>query len=238
MLLVTEFPPPPFYYGLASSTIPAASRLKPPEIPHRAFRIAAKKVALERRRAKEESDRIRSAAVGEGGAAIPLLAGASAAPGEGKDGAKTDGEEEDDDLEGVDINDPNAPVVAVFGEIVEDPTLTQEEECDDPTLIRKNVEDLNQRVLRGFLNVVQKLVHEPTDNKKLRDELSHDIFLMLQECNKFREHQARELLISTLERQLEHRDRGLRDLREQIEEADRSLGALEEFRKTEGAADA
>jgi len=68
------------------------------------------------------------------------------------------------------------------------------------------------------------------DNRKLRDELSHNIFLMLQECNKFREHQAREILISTLETQLEARREGLAVLRSQIAEADDALAALQQFR--------
>ena len=62
--------------------------------------------------------------------------------------------------------------------------------------------------------------------RKLRDELSHNLFLMLQECNKFREHQAREILISTLEQQLESRQEGLELLKKQIEQADSALEKL------------
>jgi hypothetical protein len=54
---------------------------------------------------------------------------------------------------------------------------------------------------------------------------------MLQECNKFREHQAREILISTLEKQLERRKEGLASLREEICAADRALTALGKFRE-------
>jgi len=57
---------------------------------------------------------------------------------------------------------------------------------------------------------------------------------MLQECNKFREHQAREILISTMERQLERRREGLASLREEIGAADRALAALRKFREEEG----
>jgi len=57
------------------------------------------------------------------------------------------------------------------------------------------------------------------------------MFLMLQECNKFREHQAREILISTLERQLERRREGLAFLRKKIGAADRALAALGKFRE-------
>lgn len=68
--------------------------------------------------------------------------------------------------------------------------------------------------------------------KKLRDELSHNLFLMLQECNKFREHQAREILIETLERQLECRREGLAMLQRQIGEADDALAGLQKFRES------
>ena len=57
---------------------------------------------------------------------------------------------------------------------------------------------------------------------------------MLQECNKFREHQAREILISTMERQLERRREGLASLREEIGAADRALAALRKFREEGG----
>jgi MED7 protein len=60
--------------------------------------------------------------------------------------------------------------------------------------------------------------------RKLRDELSHNIFLMLQECNKFREHQAREVLISMLQQQLESRQAALSELKEEVREAEIALG--------------
>jgi len=53
---------------------------------------------------------------------------------------------------------------------------------------------------------------------------------MLQECNKFREHQAREILIDTLEQQLKRREEGLKLLNTQIGEADEALEALRKFR--------
>ena len=74
-------------------------------------------------------------------------------------------------------------------------------------------------------NVLTNLPSSP-HQRKLRDELSHNLFLMLQECNKFREHQAREILISTLEQQLESRQEGLEMLKKQIEQADSALEKL------------
>jgi hypothetical protein len=74
------------------------------------------------------------------------------------------------------------------------------------------------------VNLVQELVDRPAENKKRRDEMSHNIFLMLQECNKFREHQAREILIEVLEKQLVERKELLKELRTGISQAETLLG--------------
>ena len=154
MLLVSEFPPPPAYYALASRNTPAHLRLQPPEIPLRAFRVAAKKVLNERKKAREESERIRLAACTDGDTGENHSNTVEAAK---------DTKPEDDDS--IDLDDPNEPVVAVFGEIVEDPTLTVVQECDDPNVIRDNVKSLNQEVLKGFLKLVRVLVNDPSENK-------------------------------------------------------------------------
>ena len=62
--------------------------------------------------------------------------------------------------------------------------------------------------------------------RETRDELSHNIFLMLQETNKFREHQAREILIEILEKQLGEREKLLKELEEGIERTDSLLGDM------------
>jgi len=64
----------------------------------------------------------------------------------------------------------------------------------------------------------------PIAYRKTRDELSHNVFLMLQECNKFREHQARETLIELLQKQLEERKRLVRELQAAVSEADELFG--------------
>ena len=61
------------------------------------------------------------------------------------------------------------------------------------------------------------------NKRKVRDELSHNVFLMLQECNKFREHQARETLIAMLESQLDGRRKLMQELKEGIAEAEELL---------------
>ena len=73
--------------------------------------------------------------------------------------------DDDDDDDSIDVDDPNEPLIACFGEIVEDPTLVVEEECHDPTVVRENVRVLNRAVLGGFLRLVHRLADEPGDNK-------------------------------------------------------------------------
>jgi len=96
--------------------------------------------------------------------------------------------------------------------------------CEDPAVIRDEVKRLNREVVRGFVSLVGDLVNRPSENKKRRDELQHNVFLMLQETNKFREHQSRELLIEILERQNEERERLVRELEERIRQSKELLG--------------
>jgi MED7 protein len=65
----------------------------------------------------------------------------------------------------------------------------------------------------------------PHEHRKRRDELAHNVFLMLQECNKFREHQARELLIELLEQQLASRKTLTAELKVTIARADELLNS-------------
>lgn len=179
-----------------------ASTLTPPPIPTEALERGTMRAAAAASKARAESVRIRL----------------------GEDTPNTDailGGETQEDEEG--------EVVAVFGEIVEDPYLVEVQDiCDDPTKIRDEVHRLNREVVELFVGLVKDLVNRPLDNKKRRDELSHNIFLMLQECNKFREHQAREVLIELLEKQLVGRREGLTVLKEQVEKANDVLGMMEE----------
>mmetsp|Transcript_22170 Transcript_22170/g.44852 ORF Transcript_22170/g.44852 Transcript_22170/m.44852 type:complete len:235 (-) Transcript_22170:928-1632(-) len=209
-LLVSEFPPPPPYYRLASTS----GALKPPPIPTEALQRAARKAAAIAAKAKAAAEKARLEAVG--GHEIAVAAG------DGAVGVSADqvveGDEHDED------------VVAVFGEIVEDPLLVKvEDECEDPTMIRDNISRLNNDVLKGFVSLVTQLVDRPQENKKCRDELSHNIFLMLQECNKFREHQAREVLIETLEQQLSERGAALARIQEEVRKAETALQQVRQF---------
>lgn len=137
-LLVSEFPPVPFYYRLA--TTPGA--LEPPPIPTEALRRGTSRAAAQAARARAESERLRLG--GEDDKTDAILGGSVHAT-----------EEEDD-----------GDVVAVFGEIVEDPLLIEPlDRCEDPKIVRDEVKRLNQEVVKGFVNLVQDLVHRPTGNK-------------------------------------------------------------------------
>lgn len=176
-----------------------AASLSPPEIPTEALQRGSNRAAAVAAKAKAEAERVRSQ-LGEGDKTDAIL------------GGEVEQEEEEGE------------VVAVFGEISEDPLLVQVEDvCEDPKKIAEEVKRLNREAVKGFLVLVQDLVHRPLDNKKRRDELSHSIFLMLQECNKFREHQAREILIELLEKQLQERRKVLEEIQRHISIADELL---------------
>ena len=136
-LLVSEFPPPPYYYR-------NSNLLSPPPIPTEALTTGTRKAAAAAARARAEAERNRlgDEAVDKTDA---ILGGQVAVA----------ADDEDDQ-----------PVVAVFGEIVEDPLLVEPlDPCDDPVLIAQEVKRLNEQVLHGFVKLVQDLVHRPVENK-------------------------------------------------------------------------
>eukprot|EP00977_Amphora_coffeiformis_P013627 scaffold3608_cov183-Amphora_coffeaeformis.AAC.14 len=134
-LLVSEFPPVPFYYRLA-----AEGKLEPPEIPYEALARGTSRAAAQAARARAESERLR---LGEDDKTDAILGGAPAV------------DEEDD-----------GDVVAVFGEIVEDPQLIEPlDRCEDPKIVRDEVKRLNLEVVNGFVKLVKDLVDQPIRNK-------------------------------------------------------------------------
>lgn len=248
-LLVSEFPPPPYYYRLAGTGIPSGGGggggvLRAPPIPTDAINRGTYRAAAIAARARETERQLRLAELRRG------------------DDSQGNEDDKTDSILGGVIKDATidehaeGDVVAVFGEIVEDPLLVEPlDDCNDPMVVRDEVKRLHQIVLRTFVRMVQDLVHRPLENKYVfttllgvfpvsfhninslkyisvtliilnrltRDELSHNIFLMLQECNKFREHQSREILIAMLEEQLAERQKLVRTLREQNTKAKATL---------------
>jgi hypothetical protein len=160
-LLVSEFPPPPHYYRRAAvDNATGRLRIKPPKIPHEALARGTRraKAAADRARAEAEAERLRQGESSEGDDKTGAILGGV---------ARTGNNDEDDNN-----NDDN--VVAVFGEIVEDPLLVEPlDPCDDPTVVRDEVKRLNEHVLQLFVTLVQDLVHRPAENKyvvaKMRD---------------------------------------------------------------------
>jgi hypothetical protein len=181
-MLVSEFPPPPFYYRAAATMTSAASSaaasvavgtpggeageggtettvhqqqcfLQPPEIPVEALQRGTRRAAVAAAKARAESERLRLGADEEEDSSNrtdAILGGvveAAAQP-------WSDKEEE-------------GPVVAVFGEIVEDALLVEpmDGRCEDPRIVRDAVKRLNQTVVHGFVKLVQDLVHRPLENK-------------------------------------------------------------------------
>jgi hypothetical protein len=137
-LLVSEFPPPPSYYK-------TAVRLEPPPIPHDALTRGTQRAAAAAARSRAQAERLRLQ--GENSTDAILGGLATATPSE------------------LEEND-NEPVVAVFGEIVEDPLLVKPlDDCEDPTVVREQVKKLNLQVVQGFVKLVQDLVHRPMENK-------------------------------------------------------------------------
>lgn len=143
-LLVSEFPPPPYYFKRAAN-----GNLQPPEIPVEALARGTRRAAAAAARARAEAEKMRLAEHSNNttdailGGVLPDQAA---------------GEDEEGD------------VVAVFGEIVEDPSLVVvQDSCDDPVLVRDEVKRLNRHVLEGFVKLVQDLVHQPMENKCVLD---------------------------------------------------------------------
>ena len=98
--LVTEFPPPPYYY-------PLAPFLTPPVVPHEALQRASMKALDEMKKKQEEAERNRLAVGGDAeGEEIGMVVGIG---GDVPDFEKAAGGDDDEKNE----------VVAVFGEYVE-----------------------------------------------------------------------------------------------------------------------
>jgi mediator of RNA polymerase II transcription subunit 7 len=151
-LLVSEFPPPPYYFRLAS--MQGGGALRPPPIPTDAIVRGTKKAAEIAARTREAERQQRLAELRRG-----------------DDSQGMEDDKTDSILGGVvkttNVDDhDDGDVVAVFGEVIEDPILIEPlDYCDDPIVVRDEVKRLHQIVLRTFVKMVQELVHKPLDSK-------------------------------------------------------------------------
>jgi len=106
------------------------------------------------------------------------------------------------------------------------PTPVEQDE-EDPCVIRDAMNRLNHEVVLCFVNLVDGLVQNPKeDMKEKREILSNNLINMHQEANKFREHQAREILIDILQRQVHERKEVLDELLGQIQKANDALESI------------
>lgn len=203
-LLVSEFPPPPYYFPMAAAS--NTTTLPPPPIPHAALKHgterAAQAAALARQQQQTAADSSTSTDTILGGGGQHAI-------------------HHDND----DANNNNNKMVAVFGEIVEDPYLVvpPDGSIENPQDILNAITELNGTVLRNFQSLVMDLVHQPQHNVESRAALTNNIVQMIQHVNQFREHQARELLIQLLEAQLHQRQQLLVELQKDIVQADQLL---------------
>ena len=155
-LLVSEFPPPPYYFRLAGiQGIGGGALLQPPPIPTDAITRGTNRAVAIAARAREAERQQRLHAESQRG-----------------DGPQSIEDDKTDSILGgvvknanIDEND-EGDVVAVFGEIIEDPLLIEPlDYCDDPIVVQDEVKRLHQIVLRNFVRMVQDLVHRPLENK-------------------------------------------------------------------------
>jgi hypothetical protein len=120
-ILVSEFPPPPYYFSLASKGL-----LEPPAIPVEALKYAARKAAAMAAEAERSAEAERFASLDIHSLSASAAGAHQLSPSVNNIAATSSDKEL---LEG--------DVVAVFSEIVEDPMLFQvEHDCENPTAVR------------------------------------------------------------------------------------------------------
>jgi hypothetical protein len=180
-LLVSEFPPPPFYYKLfGGSTASAQHPLAPPPIPTEALERGTRRAAAAAARARAAEERQRLLAMGQ-----PQQSG-----GDDKNDPTQNDTHTDAVLGGAAPDaasqEEEGDVVAVFGEIVEDPLLVEPlDNCEDPMVICNEVKRLNRSVLQGFVRLVQDLVHRPLENKYVKKLFCVQVALVFGELSRF-----------------------------------------------------
>ncbi|GFH52722.1 hypothetical protein CTEN210_09198 [Chaetoceros tenuissimus] len=197
--LVSEFPPPPMYYQ-------QADQLTPPPIPTEAL-ARSTKLAVQQRWAKEIEEKSMFGGGNGGLDSMPDF---------------------DEELSNINEVGPTVNIFGQEGSYVEDPDLIPvKHDCHDPQEVKGEVSRLNNEILKGFISLLGDLVNRPLDNEQSKKKLMENIELMLKECNKFREHQAREVLIETLEFQMRDRRRALEEIKKQIEKSAVAMESLE-----------
>lgn len=209
--LVSEFPIPPTYYKMALT-------LNPPPIPHEDIKRSTKKAHLERLKTLQREEEEERKRFGENFELYVDSTNSTGIINTSSSNAPLNMDESD-----------TGPWITVFGPegYVEDPSQIRiVDECANPKEVQLRLSQLNKETLQGFVTLVGELVNNPESHLKSRDILLNNIELMLKESNKFREHQAREILIESLEQQLKDRNSALNELKVLIQNTDEELERL------------
>mmetsp|Transcript_9758 Transcript_9758/g.27324 ORF Transcript_9758/g.27324 Transcript_9758/m.27324 type:complete len:228 (-) Transcript_9758:375-1058(-) len=213
--LVSEFPNPPPYYKLFGS-LPAHRLPPPPPIPTAKLEATAQKVAEITTAVQKIRDEQQDTLVGVdpssavAAAAHGTIAEASAPP----------------DLE---------EVISIFGEVVEDPLLriaNEKETCDNPRDIASEMKKVNKEIMTSFVTLTNVLLQEPEAAREELVKVSKLLVRLLEESNRYREHQARENLIAVLEEKVEAKRKALAEVERDLETTE---AALEEVAKLRDA---
>lgn len=240
-LLVSEFPPPPFYYKSYAS-------LKPPKIPSQKLKEYSEKAAF----IVKDAVRVMEANFEEKKSAEDevenenknIIKSTETKKNKNTETNTTNKEDKGETSSSVVKMDEEKlkqiheqlqkNITTVFGDvIIEDPIhVCVPDDCSEPQRVQKKIKQLNRKVVNSYIKLVGELVHDndafSNNIKKCRDELSHNVLLMLHEANKFREHQAREILIGVLETQLKQRKEALERLKKEIQDGKLALDKVKE----------
>lgn len=226
--LVSEFPVPPPYYKLALT-------LTPPPIPHEKLIRSTKKSYADKLKALKREEEEERRRFGEDFTAAADTDTGGDIRSSGRVETISSGDVRTEEEEDLDVD--KGPFVTVFGpeSYVEDPTLIPiQDDCSDPKEVQQRITQLNKDILQDFVTLLGDLVNNPEAHQKCRDKLLRNVESILKECNKFREHQSREILIETLEQQLNDRLTAINTLNEYIQDADEQLKRLKEIEGDEG----
>jgi len=214
--LVSEFPNPPPYYKLFSGSLPADQLPPPPSIPTAKLEATAAKVAEITAAVQTIRDELADTLVGVdpssavAAAAHAAIAAASAPP----------------NLD---------EVVSIFGEVVEDPLLRITDEkadkCDDPSDVAREMKQINNEIMKSFVTLTNVLLQAPAVARSELVKVSKLLVRLLEQSNRYREHQARENLIAVLEETAEAKRAALAEVERELEATE---AALEEVVKLKG----
>ena len=219
---MSEFPNPPPYYRLFGDSLPADQLPPPPPIPTAKLEATAQKVAEITSAVQQIRDEQSDTLVGVdpnslvAAAAHAAIAAATVPP----------------NLE---------EVVSIFGEVVEDPLLRiphekeegevrRETTCDDPSDVAREMKTINRQIMTSFVTLTNVLLQEPAVARSELVKVSKLLVRLLEQSNRYREHQARENLIAVLEETAEAKRTALAEVERDLEVTEAALEEVVKLR--------